>query len=95
MLPLVNANRKRECGLFATKEYNKGDKICQYWGEVLDIEDAKMRPSFYMWEHVPRRTVIDAASVPCLAKYANNTVCISHIGSDNIRSDMFSLVMPR
>lgn len=77
MLPLVNANGKREHGLFATKEYQNGDRICEYWGKVLDMETAKMKPSFYMWEHVPRRIVIDAANVPCLAKYANNTVRIS------------------
>lgn len=75
MLPLVNESGQRELGLFATKRYAVGEKICKYWGEVLDIGEARRRPTYYMWEHVSRRTVIDAANVPCKAKYANNTVC--------------------
>jgi hypothetical protein len=75
MLPLVNECGQREMGLFATKHYAIGEKICKYWGEVLDIGEARQKPTYYMWEHVPRRTVIDAAQVPCKAKYANNTVC--------------------
>jgi hypothetical protein len=74
MLPLVNGDRHREMGLFSTKRYAIGEKICKYWGEVLEIEKARQRPTYYMWEHVSRRTVIDAANVPCKAKYANNTV---------------------
>jgi hypothetical protein len=62
-------------GLFSTRRYAIGKKICRYWGKVLDIENARKKPSYYMWEHVPCRTVIDAAKVPCKAKYANNTVC--------------------
>jgi hypothetical protein len=51
-----------------------GKKICKYWGEVLDIGEARQRPSYYMWEHVSCKMVIDAANVPCKAKYANNTI---------------------
>jgi hypothetical protein len=62
-------------GLFATRHYATGEKICKYWGKVLDIREAKQRPTYYMWEHVSRKTVINAAKVPCKAKYTNNTVC--------------------
>lgn len=73
-LPLVNTLGQREKGLFVSKVYMKGEPIAEYWGELMTIEDARKNASFYMWEHVPRRTVIDAHSVHCLAKYANNTV---------------------
>jgi hypothetical protein len=75
MLPLVNECGQREMGLFATRYYAVGEKICKYWGEVLNIGEARHRPSYYMWEHVSRRIVINAAKVPCKAKYANNTIC--------------------
>jgi hypothetical protein len=75
MLPLVNESGQRELGLLATKHYVVGKKISKYWGEILDIGEARQRPSYYMWEHVSRRIVIDAANVLCKAKYANNTVC--------------------
>lgn len=71
---LVNKVGQREKGLFVSKIYETGEPIAQYWGKNMTIEEARENPSFFMWEHVPRRTVIDAHSVHCLAKYANNTV---------------------
>jgi hypothetical protein len=48
-------------------------------GQGVDIGEARQKPTYYMWEHVPRRTVIDAAQVPCKAKYANNMYVTLHL----------------
>lgn len=90
-LPLVSPEGTREWGLFASAFVPKGTKMVEYWGEKLDAQAGRERKSFYKWR-ANSRTIIDAGPVNCLAKYANNTVCILPWFPNSLYSVFFSLV---
>jgi hypothetical protein len=43
-----NNSGQKEISLFATRHETVGQKICKYWGEVLDIRKARQRPIYYI-----------------------------------------------
>jgi len=72
-LPIFSSSGKRQFGLFATREYDIGEKIVTYWGKHLSRAQANENRNFYMWAHT-FNDVIDASESTCRGKWANNTV---------------------
>ena len=70
-------------GLFANKDFKKGDIITQYGGTKMSLEEGRKSKSDYLF-HIPRTNiVIDGEHDSGLGRYANDPVIYSKVNADS------------
>src|SRR4051812_42849349 len=63
---------KSGLGLFATKEFKRGERIVEYTGEHISHEEADKRGGKYLFI-IDKKTCIDGKSRTNIARYINHS----------------------
>jgi uncharacterized protein len=59
-------------GLFATRDYKKGERVIEYAGRLLSEKEADDSNSSYLFE-ITKKKVIDGAARTNIARYINHS----------------------
>jgi SET domain-containing protein len=59
-------------GLFSTSSWKKGDKLIEYVGEIITVEEADRRGGKYLFE-LDKKYTVDGKSRSNIARYVNHS----------------------